>query len=524
MKTQDLLKNATSGFLVFLIALPLCLGIAMASGFPPIAGVTTAVIGGILVSPLGSAPLSIKGPAAGLIVIALGAVQELGGGDPMLGYKRALAVGVAAAVLQILFSVLKAGRFASVMPPSVVHGMLAAIGVIIIAKQLPVMLGVLGAHGEPLEMLLEVPHYLSEANPAVAAVGAIGLVLLVALPLLPWPKLKKVPAPLVVLLLTVPLAAYFGFGSAHAYSLGGEQHQLGPELLVSLSGSLLDAVVFPDFSVLFTPTSLKYIVMFALVGTVEGLLSVIAVDGMDPEKKASDLNRDLMVTGIGNLACAMLGGLPMISEIVRSKANVDAGATGPSSNFFHGLFLLAFVALMPGLLQMIPLAALAAMLVVTGARLASPKEFVHAWKVGKDQFALFVVTFVVTLATDLLIGVAAGLLLKIALHAYRGRSLSNLFKTKADLEYKGETAEVHVHGPLVFTNFLSLGTLLQDALDHKVKSIRIDLSDATMIDHTAQERLEGMAEEWPSTSLELVGLDAMQGVSADSHAFRRAQR
>ena len=520
---KDLLKNATSGFLVFLIALPLCLGIAMASGFPPIAGVITAVIGGLLVSPIGSARLSIKGPAAGLIVIALGAVQELGMGDPILGYKRALAVGVAAAVLQILFALFKAGRFASIMPPSVVHGMLAAIGVIIIAKQLPVMLGVLGAHGEPLEMLLEVPHYLAEANPAVALVGAIGLVLLVALPLLPSPKLKKVPAPLLVLLLTVPLAAYLGFSSAHGYSFGGEEHQLGPELLVSLSGSLLDALVFPDFSVIFSPTSLKYIVMFALVGTVEGLLSVIAVDGMDPEKKASDLNRDLLVTGVGNLACAMVGGLPMISEIVRSKANVDAGATNASSNFFHGLFLLAFVALLPGLLQMIPLAALAAMLVVTGARLASPKEFIHAWKVGKDQFALFAVTFGVTLATDLLIGVAAGLVLKVALHTYRGRSFSSLFRSRAELEYDGDAAEVHVHGPLVFTNFLSLGTVLQDALDHDVKSIRIDLSDATMIDHTAQERLEGMADEWPTTTLELVGLDRLKAASADAHAFRRAQ-
>ena len=363
-------SDAMSGFLVFLIALPLCLGISMASGFPPVAGVLTAIVGGVVVSFIGSAELTIKGPAAGLIVIALGAVTELGMGDPILGYRRALAVGVVAAIIQIIIALSRAGVVASVMPPAVVHGMLAAIGVIIIAKQTPVMLGVQGAHGEPLEMLLEVPHYLAEANPEVLLIGLISLATLVLLPLIPG--LKKVPAPMVALMLTIPLGLALHFSDAHTYTLANHTYELGPEYLVQLPGNLLDAITFPDFSVVFSAASIKYIIMYALVGSVESLLSVIAVDAMDPEKRVSDLNKDLLATGIGNLICAAIGGLPLISEIVRSKANIDAGASSKYSNFFHGVSLLLFVALLPSLLQQIPLAALAAMLVYTGARLASP--------------------------------------------------------------------------------------------------------------------------------------------------------
>jgi MFS superfamily sulfate permease-like transporter len=177
----QLVQNATSGFLVFLIALPLCLGIASASGFPAVAGVLTAIVGGVIASFVGSAPLTIKGPAAGLIVIALGAVTELGGGNPALGYQKALAVGVVAGAIQIVLALTRAGVVATIMPPAVVHGMLAAIGVIIIAKQTPVALGAASKGGEPLEMLADIPHYIMGANPIVAAVGLLALFTLITM-------------------------------------------------------------------------------------------------------------------------------------------------------------------------------------------------------------------------------------------------------------------------------------------------------------------------------------------------------
>ncbi len=511
-------SDAISGFLVFLIALPLCLGIAMASGFPPVAGVLTAIVGGGVVTWIGSAELTIKGPAAGLIVIALGAVNELGMGDPVLGYKRALAVGMVAAVIQIIIALTRAGVIASVMPPSVVHGMLSAIGIIIIAKQTPVMLGVVGAHGEPLEMLMEIPHYIAEANPQVVLVGLISLLTLVFLPHIPG--LKKVPAPMVALVLTVPLGLVLHFGDAHTYTLAHHTYELGPTFLVQLPGNLLDAITFPDFSMITSPISVKYIAMFALVGTIESLLSVIAVDSMDPEHRVSDLNKDLLATGIGNLICSGIGGLPMISEIVRSKANIDAGASTRWSNFFHGLALLVFVALLPGLLQQIPLAALAAMLVYTGARLASPSEFKHAWDLGADQLAVFVTTLVVTLATDLLVGVGVGLLLKMVLHIARGAGPLKMFQSPVVVHQEPSRVRIEVSGPAVFTNLLAVRRALHE-IPAETKEVELDVRKATLLDHTFLDKVHVAAQEWPNAELKIVGLEDLEASGDHPHACRR---
>lgn len=516
----QLVQNATSGFLVFLIALPLCLGIATASGFPAVAGVLTAIVGGVLSSFLGSAPLTIKGPAAGLIVIALGAVTELGGGDPAAGYQKALAVGVVAGAIQITLALSRAGVFATIMPPAVVHGMLAAIGVIIIAKQTPVALGAVSKGGEPLEMLAHIPSYVAGANPIVAAVGLLALFTLITMNLASrFPLVKRVPAPLVVLLLTVPLAAAFHFSQQHDYSVGAQVFSIGPKNLVQLPGSLLSAVTLPDFSAITSAVSIKYIIMFALVGSVESLLSVLAVDALDPQKRASNLDKDLLAVGVGNLIASFIGGLPMISEIVRSKANIDAGATNRMSNFFHGLALLLFVALLPGLLQMIPLAALAAMLLFTGYRLASPKEFIHMWHVGKDQFALFFTTFAVTLATDLLVGVGVGILLKVVLHVVRSGGLRGLLRNTPTVTQDGVVLRVKISGPAVFSTLLPLRRAIAH-LPEGVSTVELDLREATLVDFTFQEKLAGMADEWRDAKLQIIGLDTMKAASHHPFAAR----
>ena len=516
----NLLKDLKSGFLVFLIALPLCLGIAVASGFPPVAGVLTAIVGGIVVSFLGSAELTIKGPAAGLIVIAAGAVYELGQGDPIAGYKRALAVGVIAALIQIGFALIRTATVGIAMSPSVVHGMLAAIGVIIISGQIHTVFGVVPAAGEPLERLAEIPHSIMHANPEILLIGGVSLLILFAWPFLRFSWAKAMPAPLVVLLVAIPLDLVFGLANSHEYKMLGQTFSVGPEYLVALPGSLLDAVNFPDFSMITSLVSVKYIVMYALIGTIESTLSVLAVDSMDPEKKPSDLNKDLLAVGVGNLICAGIGGLPMISEIVRSKANVDAGAESRKSNFFHGAFLLSFVALVPGLLQMIPLAALAAMLVYTGARLASPTEFIHARSVGNDQFALFMTTFVVTLATDLLVGVGVGLALKIILHWVRGVSPATLVSTKVDAVYEtDEELTLRISGVAAFTSLLAVRKRL-GAIGPEVKRVVVDISDAKLADHTFLSRLDSMGAELADVDFVVEGLDSMAPATDHPHSTR----
>lgn len=513
------LADLRSGFLVFLIALPLCLGIAMASGFPPVAGVFTAIIGGIVVTLLGSSRLTIKGPAAGLIVIAIGAVTELGEGDLTVGYKRALAVGVAAAVIQIILALTRSATAGIAMSPSVVHGMLAAIGVIIISKQAHTVMGVSPEAKEPLHLLLEIPNSLSRANPEILLLGGLSLAVLFLWPLLKSKIVKIIPAPLLVLALTVPLGLYFDLDHPHDYHLLSTTHHVGPEYLVNLPGSLIDAVAFPDFSVITSMASIKYIVMFALVGTIESTLSVIAVDALDPEKRPSNLNRDLLAAGVGNLACASIGGLPMISEIVRSKANIDAGAQSSKSNFFHGTFLLAFVALAPGLLHEIPLAALAAMLVYTGARLASPAGLKHALHIGKDQLALFLTTFLVTLATDLLVGVGVGIALKIVLHRLRGATFKSLFRTRVTAAKVDTTLTLTLEGAAAFTSLLAVRKQLTQ-LDPEVRKVVVDLTDVVIVDHTFLQRLHGMADEWPNATLELRGIDELDSSSSHPHASR----
>ena len=514
------IEDLKSGFLVSLIALPLCLGIALASGFPPISGVLTAIVGGVLVSHLGSARLTVKGPAAGLIVIVIGAVSELGAGDPVTGYKRALAVGVVAAVIQIAFALFRIATAGVAIAPSVVHGMLAAIGVIIISKQSHVLLGVVPTAKEPLKLLAEIPNSLMHMNPDVALIGAVALLILFGMPDLPFRWAKKVPAPLFVLAVAVPLGIYFDLGHDHVYRFWGDNFQVGPKSLVTLPGSILDAIAFPDFSQITSVVSIKYIFMYALVGTIESTLTVLAVDSIDPERKPSDLNRDLFALGIGNLICGMIGGLPMISEVVRSKANVDSGARSRWSNFFHGSFLLAAVALAPTLLHHIPLAALAAMLVFTGTRLASPREFNHAFKIGFDQLLLFTTTLVVTLATDLLIGVGTGLTLKILLHWFRGASPATLLGTKVERTESGEELRLTLRGAAAFPSLLKVRSELA-TLGAGVNRVVIDLKQVRLVDHTFLNRIDAMATEIEPTLLVIEGLDTMRSSSAHPHASRR---
>ncbi|MEN0109905.1 MAG: SulP family inorganic anion transporter [Planctomycetota bacterium] len=428
--------DALAGLLVFLIALPLCLGIALASGFPALAGVFTAAVGALFTPWLSDSELTIKGPAAGLIVIALGCVNDFGGDGVSGGftdadhsaYRAALAIGFVAAVLQVAFALLRLASLGERFPSAVVHGMLAAIGVIIFAKQLPIALGVLESE-EPLAMLLAIPRYVADANPAVAAIGLASAAVLFAWPTVGrWaPRLGAssigaVPAPIVAVALAVGLGALFDLGRAHEYAFAGHTHELGEQHLLQLPDRVLglfDAIATPDWPALAQAKAWKWVVLFFAIGSIESVLSAKAVDAIDPWRRKADLNRDTLAVGVANLGATMVGGLPMISEIVRSKANVDAGARTRFANLWHGVFLLACVAFVPAALGSIPLAALAAILVSTGLRLASPAQFVHAWRDGTAPFVVFLTTLLGVLATDLLIGVAIGVALHAVLRGWR---------------------------------------------------------------------------------------------------------
>jgi MFS superfamily sulfate permease-like transporter len=488
-------SDAISGFLIFLIAMPLCLAISKASGFPPIAGIYTAIIGGLVVSFFMGSRVTIKGPAAGLIAIAVGCVEELGKGDNMRGYQLTLAVIVIAAAIQILFGLFKAGKLGDFFPASAVHGMLAAIGIIIISKQIPVLLGAKPVGKEPLELLAEIPYLLTNMNPEVAFIGIVSLLVLFLLPLSKNRFVKVIPPPMIVLLLAVPLASFYDFAHEHDYTLADISYHIIPgNLLVQLPDSFLGGVTFPDFSEVFSATSLKYIAMFALVGSLESILSAKAIDILDPYKRKSDLNKDTLAVGVGNFAAGWIGGLPMISEIVRSSANINNGGKTRWSNFFHGLFLLIFVALASDLIEMIPNAALAAMLIYTGFRLASPKEFKKTWKIGWDQLVIFLVTIVLTLATDLLVGIFAGVATQFILHFISGAKFKSLFTSNFEINEVNGEYNVKVKDAAIFSNYLSFKKCLDQIKPGK--KVVFNFAEAHIVDHTLLEHLHHFEEDY----------------------------
>jgi MFS superfamily sulfate permease-like transporter len=533
---EHLGKDSLSGFLVFLIALPLCLAISIASGVPPIAGVFTAVVGAIVTTLLSNSELTIKGPAAGLIVIVMGCVTEFGEitGDSTIGgpaYRMMLAVGITAGIIQIGFGLFRLGILGEFFPSSVVHGMLAAIGIIIISKQVHTALGVMqvtDAEGhkisEPLELLARVPRSIMEMNPEIACIGLVSLIILFGLPLIRNKYVKRIPAQLIVVLLAIPMGMFFDLSHEHTYSMLGQEYQLGEKFLVNVPDSLFKAITFPDFGALQYPAAWKWVVMFALIGSLESLLSAKAIDLLDPWKRKTNLNRDMFAVGVANTIASGIGGIPMISEIVRSKANIDNGARTRFADLWHGLFMLAFVVMLPGLIHRIPLAALAAMLVYTGFRLASPREFVHVYHIGREQLIIFVVTVIGVLATDLLVGVFMGVGVKFLIHFMNGVPMKSFFKPFLEVEEQGEdTCIIRAKESAVFSNWIPFKRQIEDVgLTHR-RNIIIDLSGTTLVDHSVMEKLHELQEDFQQEglTLEIIGLESHQQLSHHENASRR---
>lgn len=487
-----------SGFMVFLLALPLSLGIAKASGFPASMGVLTAIIGGLFTTFFKVSALTIKGPAAGLITICSGAILAFGGSEQ--GWKVAAAAIIVAAIIQILFAILKFGALSDFFPHSAVHGMLAAIGIIIIAKQIPVLLGDDPAiyKGEgPIALLMDIPKFITHAHWHIGIVGIIAVMVMFGLPMVGIKFIKKIPAPMVVLLLAIPLSVYWHFSQTEpAYSL------------VTI-GDFWGSLGFNyDFSWVGKFVFWKYVFMFLFVNSLESLLTVKAADNLDPYKRTSNYNGDLMGIGAGNFLSGLLGGLPMSSEVVRSSANVGFGGRTKWANFFHGLFLLLAMILMIPMIELIPNAALAAMLIYAGYRLAAPKQFLHTYRIGKEQLAIFLTTIIVTLAEDLLLGIAAGILVKFIFHLYNGASLKSLFKAHYTKDESASTITVKVSESAIFSNLIGFKKMLGKLPDGSSKVI-FDLSETKLIDHSFMAFITHFQKEYNfrGGDFQIIGLE-----------------
>ncbi|WP_409049874.1 SulP family inorganic anion transporter [Sandarakinorhabdus sp.] len=414
-------QDLPASIVVALVALPLCLGVALASGAPLFSGLISGIIGGIVVGAFSRSPLSVSGPAAGLTTIVLAAIASLPSFEAFL-----LAV-VLAGVLQVIFSLTRGGVIAEFVPGAVITGMLAAIGLILILKQLPHAIGYDGDYeGDFSFFQRDGSNTFSTLADMLRTdfVWGAALIALLSLVFLFWwdkarPKqgpLRLLPGPLVVV--AFGIAANQGFAIWAPGLAIGASHLVQVPVTASLSG-FFGLFRFPDIAMITNVAVWQAAATLAIVASLESLLSVKAVDELDPKRRITDKNRELLAQGIGNMTSGLIGGLPVTSVIVRSSANVESGANSRLSTMLHGGWLLGSVALMPSVLNLIPLSALAAVLIATGYKLAKPALFVSRWRQGITQFVPFVVTVLAILFTDLLIGILIGLAVGMVFVIYR---------------------------------------------------------------------------------------------------------
>jgi MFS superfamily sulfate permease-like transporter len=469
-------QDVPASIVVALVALPLCLGVALASGAPLMSGLVAGIVGGIIVGSVSKSPLSVAGPAAGLTTIVLAAILALPTFEAFL-----LAVCLAG-LMQLAFAATRGGVIAEFVPGAVITGMLAAIGLILILKQIPHAVGYdadpegsFGFFGPDGQNTFSAVIF-SLTNEILW--GAAGIALISLIFLFWWDKarpkdgpLKLIPGPLVVVL--------FGVGANEALRLFAPEYAVGISHLVQVPVSatplaLADQIRLPDFSAITNGKVWTVALTLAIVASLESLLSVKAVDELDPKRRVTDKNRELMAQGTGNLVSGLLGGLPVTSVIVRSSANVESGADSRLSTILHGIWLLLGLAIVPAVLNLIPLSALAAILIATGYKLAKPALFVQRWKQGYSQFIPFVVTVLAILFTDLLIGIAIGLAVGMAFVIWR--STGNIVTY---VEYGG-TVMVRARRNLYFMHKPALQIALGRVPDGA--TLLIDLSATSYVD------------------------------------------
>ena len=460
LSPSNLRHDLISGIVVFLVALPLCLGIALASGAELFSGLLAGIIGGLIVGFVSGSHSSVSGPAAGLTAIVSAQITSLGSFEAFL-----LAVFIGG-LLQIGLGVMKAGALSSFFPSSVIKGLLAAIGVILILKQIP---HVFGHDSDPEgEMsfvqpddentFTELLRIADDVHPGATTIGLLSIVVLVG-----WGKIKPlknsiIPAPLVVVLMGVAINLFFK-------TLGGqwviEASHLVEVPIARSATEFLGFLTMPDFSQLVNPAVYVGGVTIAIVASLETLLNLEAVDKLDPQKRVSPPSRELIAQGCGNVAAGLLGAIPVTSVIVRGSVNCASGAKTKMSALFHGFLLLVCVGFLPSYLNMIPLSALAAILLVTGFKLASPQLFKQMWSEGRYQFAPFIITLVSIVLTDLLVGILIGLAVSVLF--ILNSNLRAPIRRIVDTRPGGDLTRIALANQVSFLNRAALDSIFNNA-------------------------------------------------------------
>jgi len=490
--TENWQSDLIAAISVALIALPLSLGIALAAGAPAMSGIFSAVVGGIVTTLYRGGHISVNGPAKGVIgVILLGiALMDDGSGQ---AFNYVLAAVVVSGAIQMLLGILKLGRLAEVFHSSVIHGILAAIGIIIFAKQIHVALGTHSDSPSIIQNLIDAVLYLPQANPFVILISLTGLFLLLLHSKISYRFFHFLPAPMWVITLSIPFAYLFNFFDQQTLSFLGKTYEIGPHLLLDIPDNIMDSIMHPNFNKVNTIEFWTTVFSMLIITSIESLAIAKAVDKIDPYKRKTDLNKDLTGIGLSTMVAGLIGGLPIIAVIIRSTVNIHNGAKTKWSNMYQGILLLLFIVALSPIMRKVPLSAFAILLVYTGFKLASPAVFKKAYNQGIEQLIFFTGTMILTIYTNLLIGLLGGLLLALITHMLLARlSIPQFFKmvyksrTKL-VKLKDGSFDLKIRG---IANFL--GILKVDNLITQIPSganVNIDLSETRLVGITYMDYL-----------------------------------
>ncbi len=469
---------------VSLIALPLSLGIALAAGAPAMSGILSAVVGGVVTTFFRGGHISINGPAKGVIAVILLGITLMDDGSGQ-AFNYVLGAIVVSGAIQTLLGLLKLGRLADIFHSSVILGILAAIGIIIFAKQIHVALGTHSESSNIVQNLIDAVLLIPEANPFVVLISLTGLIILLFHSKISFRLFQFFPAPIWVIALSIPFVYLFNFFDAQTLTFFGKSYDVGPSLLLEIPENIMDSIMFPNFSMINTIEFWTTVFSLLIITSIESLAIAKAVDKIDPYKRKTDLNKDLTGIGLSTVAAGFVGGLPIIAVIIRSTVNIHNGAKTKWSNLYQGILLLVLIVVLGPLMRQVPLCAFAILLVFTGFKLASPGVFKQVYDHGPEQLIFFIFTMVLTLYTNLLVGLVGGLSLALATHMLLAKlPISQFFKmvynSGSDLSQIAEDRyELKIKG---IANFLSIPRI--DKLIKKIPDgveVRVDLTDTKLV-------------------------------------------
>ncbi len=498
---------------VSLIALPLSLGIALAAGAPAMSGIISAFVGGVVTTFFRGGHVSINGPAKGVIAVILLGITLMDDGSGQ-AFNYVLAAIVVSGLIQAVLGLFKLGRFAEIFHSSVITGILAAIGIVICAKQIHVALGTSSDSPNIVQNLSDAITLLPQANPFVVLISLSGFILLLVQSKINNRFFNILPIPMWVLALSIPFAYLFDFFNEHTLSFFGKNYTVGPDLLLQIPDNIIDSIVFPNFGMVRTIEFWTTVFSLLIITSIESLAIAKAVDKLDPFKRKTDLNKELTGIGLSTAVAGLIGGLPIIAVIIRSTINIQNGAKTKWSNLYQGILLIFFIVVLGPLMRQVPLCAFAILLVYTGFKLASPSVFKQVYSKGTEQLVFFLATMIITVYTNLLVGLFGGLVLVLISHLLLARVpfrqfFKMVFNSGSDLiSNQDGSYQLKIKGVANFLGILKINKLVTKIPPSK--NVIIEMSETRLVGITFMDYIVDFlrAQKSSGGQVSIVGLDS----------------